>query len=65
MRQAFYHVFFAWLFMRIIWAPYIESDLATEYIAGMILLGIAPCTPWCWSGASQGLYGFDAGYGRH
>ncbi len=36
--------FFAWLFMRIIWAPYIGYDLAGEYMAGMILLGIAPCT---------------------
>jgi len=36
--------FFAWLFMRIIWAPYIGYELAGEYMAGMILLGIAPCT---------------------
>ena len=51
--------FFAWLFMRIIWAPYIESDLATEYIAGMILLGIAPCTAMVlvWSYLSRGFMG--------
>ncbi|MFO7951855.1 MAG: ACR3 family arsenite efflux transporter [Bacillota bacterium] len=36
--------FFAWLFMRIIWAPYLGYELAGEYMAGMILLGIAPCT---------------------
>jgi len=36
--------FFAWLFMRVIWAPFIDFDLAGEYMAGMILLGIAPCT---------------------
>ena len=36
--------FFAWLFMRVIWAPYIGYELAGEYMAGMILLGIAPCT---------------------
>jgi ACR3 family arsenite transporter len=34
----------AWLFMRIFWAQFITDDLATEYIAGMILLGVAPCT---------------------
>ncbi len=34
----------AWLFMRVIFAPYIPVALQTEYIAGMILLGIAPCT---------------------
>ncbi len=36
--------FFAWLFMRVIWAPFLDFDLAGEYMAGMILLGIAPCT---------------------
>ncbi len=36
--------FFAWLFMRVIWAPFIGYELAGEYMAGMILLGIAPCT---------------------
>jgi len=36
--------FFAWLFFRVIWAPFVGPELAGEYIAGMILLGIAPCT---------------------
>jgi ACR3 family arsenite transporter len=51
--------FFAWLFMRIIWAPYIEYDMAAEYIAGMILLGIAPCTAMVlvWSYLSRGFMG--------
>lgn len=51
--------FFAWLFMRIIWAPYIEYEMATEYIAGMILLGIAPCTAMVlvWSYLARGLMG--------
>ncbi|MDO9535289.1 MAG: ACR3 family arsenite efflux transporter [Bacillota bacterium] len=51
--------FFAWLFMRIIWAPYIEYDMATEYIAGMILLGIAPCTAMVlvWSYLARGFMG--------
>jgi ACR3 family arsenite transporter len=42
--KPFTMAFFAWLFMGIIWKPYISSDLASEYIAGMILLGVAPCT---------------------
>jgi ACR3 family arsenite transporter len=42
--KPFTMAFIAWLFMGIIWAPYISSDLASEYIAGMILLGVAPCT---------------------
>lgn len=51
--------FFAWLFMRIIWAPYIAYDMATEYIAGMILLGIAPCTAMVlvWSYLARGFMG--------
>ena len=36
--------FFAWLFFRVIWAPFLDPQLAGEYMAGMILLGIAPCT---------------------
>ena len=36
--------FFAWLFFRVIWAPFLGEEIAGEYIAGMILLGIAPCT---------------------
>ena len=51
--------FFAWLFMRVIWAPYIDDGLAGEYIAGMILLGIAPCTAMVlvWSYLSRGFMG--------
>lgn len=36
--------FFAWLFFRVIWVPFLGEEIAGEYIAGMILLGIAPCT---------------------
>lgn len=34
----------AWLFMRGLFAAWIPADLADQYIAGMILLGVAPCT---------------------
>ena len=36
--------FFATLFMSYIFSNYIPADLAQAYIAGMILLGVAPCT---------------------
>jgi arsenite transporter len=51
--------FFAWLFMRVIWAPFIGYEVAGEYIAGMILLGIAPCTAMVlvWSYLSRGFMG--------
>lgn len=51
--------FFAWLFFRVIFAPYVEYEMATEYIAGMILLGIAPCTAMVlvWSFLSRGFMG--------
>ncbi|KUO50853.1 MAG: arsenic transporter [Desulfitibacter sp. BRH_c19] len=42
--KPFTMVFFAWLFMRVIFAPFIPENMADEYMAGMILLGIAPCT---------------------
>lgn len=34
----------AWLFMRFFFADLIPAALQEEYIAGMILLGLAPCT---------------------
>ena len=51
--------FLAWLFMRVIWAPFIDHTLAGEYIAGMILLGIAPCTAMVlvWSYLARGFMG--------
>lgn len=48
--------FFAWLFFRFIFAPFIPEDLATEYIAGAVLLGAAPCTAmvFVWSYLTKG-----------
>jgi ACR3 family arsenite transporter len=48
-------VFFQYLF-----APWVEPDQASEYIAGMILLGVAPCTAmvFVWSQLVRG----DPGY---
>ncbi|MFA9556580.1 ACR3 family arsenite efflux transporter [Evansella sp. AB-rgal1] len=52
--------FFAWLFFRFIFSPFIPEGLATEYIAGAVLLGAAPCTAmvFVWSYLTKG----DAGY---
>ena len=45
-----------WLFFRIIFADLVEPQTASEYIAGMILLGVAPCTAmvFVWSQLTKG-----------
>ena len=49
-----------WLFFRVLFASWVPFDTATEYIAGMILLGVAPCTAmvFVWSQLTKG----DANY---
>jgi len=53
-------LFFAWIFLRVIFAAWIPEALALEYIAGAILLGAAPCTAmvFVWSYLTKG----DANY---
>ena len=41
-----------WLFFRVLWADLVDPETAGEYIAGMILLGVAPAPRWSSSGAS-------------
>jgi ACR3 family arsenite transporter len=50
----------AWLFLKVIFKSLIPDALATEYLAGAVLLGAAPCTAmvFVWSYLSGG----DAGY---
>jgi ACR3 family arsenite transporter len=50
---------FAWLFMTKIWAPFISAEMASQYQAGMILLGVAPCTAMVlvWGYLSRGNMG--------
>lgn len=48
--------FFAWLFLKIFFKGIIPENLATEYVAGAVLLGAAPCTAmvFVWSYLSDG-----------
>jgi len=45
-----------WLFFRVFFADLVDPQEATEYIAGMILLGVAPCTAmvFVWSQLTRG-----------
>ncbi len=49
-----------WLFFRVVFADLVDPQSANEYIAGMILLGVAPCTAmvFVWSQLTDG----DANY---
>lgn len=46
-------------FLTVVWARYIPGELALSYQAGMILLGIAPCTAMVlvWSYLARGFMG--------
>ena len=45
-----------WLFLNFVFADLVDPESAQEYIAGMILLGVAPCTAmvFVWSQLSKG-----------
>ncbi|WP_394183300.1 ACR3 family arsenite efflux transporter [Marinomonas posidonica] len=49
-----------WLFFKGLFADWVDPQTANEYIAGMILLGVAPCTAmvFVWSQLTKG----DANY---
>jgi len=49
-----------WLFFKVLFAGWVDPQSADEYIAGMILLGVAPCTAmvFIWSQLVKG----DANY---
>ena len=46
----------AWLFIRGLFSPWIPEAIGQDYVAGMILLGVAPCTAmvFVWSRLSDG-----------
>lgn len=58
--KPFTMAFLGWLFFRVIFVDLVDPATATEYIAGMILLGVAPCTAmvFVWSQLTKG----DANY---
>lgn len=45
-----------WLFFKLLFADLVDPETANEYIAGMILLGVAPCTAmvFVWSQLTKG-----------
>ena len=45
-----------WLFFRVLFADLVDPQSASEFIAGMILLGVAPCTAmvFVWSQLTKG-----------
>ncbi|QMV14520.1 ACR3 family arsenite efflux transporter [Vibrio spartinae] len=58
--KPFTMAFLGWLFFKGLFADWVDPQTATEYIAGMILLGVAPCTAmvFVWSQLTKG----DANY---
>ena len=56
MVKPFSMALFGWLFFRHIFAPLIGPELASQYIAGVIILAAAPCTAmvFVWSYLSDG-----------
>lgn len=58
--KPFSMAFLGWLFFKVLFADWVDPQTATEYIAGMILLGVAPCTAmvFVWSQMTKG----DANY---
>ena len=45
-----------WLFFKVLFVDFVDPQTASEYIAGMILLGVAPCTAmvFVWSHLVKG-----------
>jgi ACR3 family arsenite transporter len=54
--KPFTMAFLGWLFFKVFFANWVEPADAREYIAGMILLGVAPCTAmvFVWSQLTKG-----------
>ncbi len=54
--KPFTMAFFGWLFLEILFLPYLGGASAKQYNAGLILLGVAPCTAMVlvWSYLAEG-----------
>ena len=57
--KPFTMAFFAWLFLCVVFKGFLSPEIAQEYRAGMILLGVAPCTAMVlmWSYLAEGNMG--------
>jgi len=57
--KPFTMAFFAWLFVGVVFKDFLSPEVAQEYRAGMILLGVAPCTAMVlmWSYLAEGNMG--------
>ena len=57
--KPFTMAFFAWLFLCVVFKNFLSPEIAQEYRAGMILLGVAPCTAMVlmWSHLAKGNMG--------
>lgn len=54
--KPFTMAFLGWLFFKVLFVDWVDPTTASEYIAGMILLGVAPCTAmvFVWSQMTKG-----------
>lgn len=54
--KPFSMAFLGWLFFKVFFVDLVDAQSAKEYIAGMILLGVAPCTAmvFVWSQLTKG-----------
>ncbi len=54
--KPFTMAFFAWLFMAVVFKDFLSPEMAQQYRAGLILLGVAPCTAMVlvWSYLAKG-----------
>ena len=54
--KPFTMAFFAWLFLRHVFADWLPAEQLDSYVAGLILLGAAPCTAmvFAWSNLCRG-----------
>jgi ACR3 family arsenite transporter len=58
--KPFSMAFFGWLFFKVLFVPWLGSEMANQYLAGVIILAAAPCTAmvFVWSYLAGG----DAAY---
>ncbi len=54
--KPFTMAFMAWFFLRVVFADWLPADQIDNYVAGLILLGAAPCTAmvFVWSNLCKG-----------